>query len=274
MNTATAYHSTGAMSEQDYERERKRIEQDHTDNAVQGQNKNAIRERALAELFARSGWTQQQLAEKESGITGKKVSRPYIAKRLKFGAFLRFVSTGNNPEKEPLLIPIDLNERAFRKYWDQTEKGADERMRFRRVAEMIRQDTEIVDTYCRFKRDQAQAKIKDIIAKFGDGKWHTVEEIAEGIGVDLETAKMRMYRAKSDGAGKCHYESRKYGKTTQYRIIRGGGRKVDMTALEKEIAPILDALDEEGGKNAATMSPPTVLHLAHQLRKLIERLAQ
>ncbi len=111
-------------------------------------------ELALSELFAKSGWTQQQLAEKESEITGKKVSRPYIAQRLKFGSFLQFVATGNNSEKQGFEVPIDLSERKFREYWSKTDKGTDERLRFRRVAAMIKEDSEVIDSFCRFKRDE------------------------------------------------------------------------------------------------------------------------
>jgi len=271
---AKATQDSRIMSESGYDEERSKIESEYSLHKATGQNAAAIKERALADLFARSGWTQQQLAERETLLTGKRVSQPYIGYRLRFGRFLQFITQGYKSEKEPFLIPIDLNESIFRKkYWEQTDK-ADERMRFRRVAEMIRQDTEVVDSFCRFKREKPGIETKDIIDKFADGKWHAIEAIAEHIGAPVDATKARLREAKNKNFGKCVYESRKHGKTMQYRIVKGGGRKVDVAALGKEIEPILAALDEEGQKNAATVSPSTVAYLAHKIRSLIEKLAQ
>ena len=43
-------------------------------------------------------------------------SQAWIVCRLRFGAFLQFITTGNNSE-----IPANLSERRFRGYWEQTE---------------------------------------------------------------------------------------------------------------------------------------------------------
>jgi hypothetical protein len=60
----------------------------------------------LALLFARSGWTQEQLAEKE-----RKIQR-WVSYRLTFGRFLNFSTTVLNPQ-----IPLSsLTERRFRDY--------------------------------------------------------------------------------------------------------------------------------------------------------------
>jgi hypothetical protein len=63
-------------------------------------------DQALAELFVRSGWTQEQLAAEE----GKK--QAYISQRLVFGRFLGFIATAINPEFTP--IRVQLTERHFR----------------------------------------------------------------------------------------------------------------------------------------------------------------
>jgi len=53
---------------------------------------------AFANLFHRSGWTQEQLAKKE----GK--SQPWIVVRLRFGRFLKFITGSNNSEEAWNLI--------------------------------------------------------------------------------------------------------------------------------------------------------------------------
>src|SRR5262245_52706437 len=53
------------------------------------------RDQALALLFYRSGWTQEELAEKE----GKSVS--WISYRLRFGRFLNFSTVVEKSENRP-----------------------------------------------------------------------------------------------------------------------------------------------------------------------------
>lgn len=81
-------------------------------------------EQALAQLFYRSGWTQEQLAQEE----GK--NRTRITQMLQFGRFLNFVTTGNNLPKDQF---SKLSERSFRHFWARTEPGGNERIRFLEV---------------------------------------------------------------------------------------------------------------------------------------------
>jgi len=81
-----------------------------------------IRDQALARLFVSSGWTQQELAE----FVGK--SQFWVSKRLLFGRFLGFISTGYKTENLPEHFP----ERRFRSFWSRTQ-GADPRQRFTHV---------------------------------------------------------------------------------------------------------------------------------------------
>jgi hypothetical protein len=74
---------------------------------------------ALAVLFYRSGWTQEELATKE------RKSRSYLARMLLFGRFLIFVPMGTNPES----LPNNRTEQRFRAFWERTESGPNERDR-------------------------------------------------------------------------------------------------------------------------------------------------
>jgi hypothetical protein len=91
---------------------------------------NAKREQALAVLFYRSGWTQEELAKKE----GKSVS--WMSYRLVFGRFLNF---STNVEKQKTL-PKNLTEGRFRSYWQQTDKSANERGRFIQTLDLMKND--------------------------------------------------------------------------------------------------------------------------------------
>ena len=71
----------------------------------------AKRDQALAQLFARSGWTQEELGKKE----GK--SQDWISLRLRFGRFLNFTTAVVNSE-----LPRNLTEWRFRELWEQTDK--------------------------------------------------------------------------------------------------------------------------------------------------------
>jgi len=69
-------------------------------------------EQELAGLFHRSGWTQGELAKKESK------THQWVAYRMRFGRFLNFATAVANPE----FMPPGLAERAFRDLWEQTDK--------------------------------------------------------------------------------------------------------------------------------------------------------
>lgn len=79
---------------------------------------------------------------------------------------------------------------------------------------------------------------------------------------------------RTQGSYRAHCEKRLYGTETQYRIVPGGGKKLEMIVVMQELEPILEGLEAEGRKNMATMSPGTVATLAHRLRKAIESLAK
>jgi hypothetical protein len=244
----------GAMPKDEYERQRTEIEERYP---AKGASLAALRDQALADLFYRSGWTQEQLAAKE----GK--TQQWVAYRLRFGRFLHFTTSSCNSGKAPL----KLTEGKFRSLWDRTEKG-DERVRFREVARMLEEDMILSLTHA--KKPKIGHAIMD---QFADGGWHKIETIfkhVEAPEIDVRNVLKNMERKGTYGS---HCESRKSGRSFQYRIVKGGSKKIDVAALEKEMRPLLQALETEGKKNMATMSPSTVLHLAHSIKKLMEKMA-
>jgi hypothetical protein len=108
-----------------------------------------------------------------------------------------------------------------------------------------------------------------IVEQFGDGKWHSQATIAKAldttedhVATTLETMrKMQTYGAKS--------ERKRVGTSCSYRIFRKENM-ISSNELVEKLGPIIKGLKAEGKKNAATMSPGTVAHLAAQLRKLLD----
>lgn len=92
MNAVAQVHvmAPRRMTPDDYRAERERIRQTYGDNA---KDANGLREQALAALYHRSGWTQDELAKVEG------ISRPQMTMRLLFGRFLGFVAAGNIPNE-------------------------------------------------------------------------------------------------------------------------------------------------------------------------------
>jgi transcriptional regulator with XRE-family HTH domain len=118
----------------------------------------------LALLFARSGWTQEQLADKE----GK--SRPYITQRLIFGRFPN-VAMATSTE-----IPLSsLIERRFRDYWSRTE-GTHARQRFAAVLKLMRSEATLRQP------PVLKGLGKAIAEEFADGEWHKLETIVAASG--------------------------------------------------------------------------------------------
>jgi hypothetical protein len=62
----------------------------------------------MARLFEESEWSQEQIAQHVSEVTGKVIRQSYVSRRLTFGRFLKVMPTGHNS---------GLNERRFRRHY-------------------------------------------------------------------------------------------------------------------------------------------------------------
>lgn len=244
------------MDEKTYEIRRQQI-QDQVDAA--SQRASAIADQGFASLFIESGWTQDMIAKRE----GK--SQAWVSYQLCFGRFLGFITSGDNLANPPK----NLTERLFRTHFERTDKGLKEPKRFQLVVDSLVENLVIRKSPSRKQHSRAIAET------FSDGKWHSVEKIAEGIGIDADDAREKMSYMKQRGYCGTFVQERPCGKTVEYRIRKSKSpRVVPLDLLQKEIGPILKDLEKEGRANAATFSGPAIINLAHKLKKVIDELAK
>jgi hypothetical protein len=249
---ALAGRPVARMTEAEYEKERARLRDLHGDSPVQAAAK---RDQAMALLFARSGWTQEELARKEDK------GQAWIALRLRFGRFLNFNTTDVvNAEG----IPNNLTEGRFRGYWERTDKQDTERQRFDAVREMI--------TAAPTQRIVRPVLAPTIVKEFGDGEWHHLKDIASTVAdgdeeyVTSSLGMMLKYVVHDAKA-----EKRKHGTSYEYRIFKGAAsRVVALKEIRTKLGPLIKELKAEGKKNMATMSPFTVARIAGLLERQLD----
>jgi hypothetical protein len=245
------------LTPDEFKRRREEIKATYGENRQQA---GARFEQALARLFYESGWTQDQLAAAE----GK--SKTHIDRMCRFGRFLSFPPVGGNTA----IPPANLTERRFRGYWEQTDKAeSNERIRFRDVLRLIEEETRVGKPPVK-KTAVGEA----IVEKFADGHWHELATIVKGVAATEQDVSVVLDGMEKSGTYRCHCERRPKGKTTQFRIIKGGGLKVDMDVLLKEVRPILQDLKAEVKKSYAVYSPNALQLLIHRFEQALESLAK
>jgi hypothetical protein len=251
------------MTEAEYRRARDELRATYGETRAQA---GAQADQALAALFVRSGWTQEQLAT----VEGKK--HAYIGYRLIFGRFLGFSTAVENPEWSA--IRARLTEWRFRVYWGRTrELGTNERQRFVAVQKALLADVRIGRSTRPKKAIGAAIK-----ATCADGKWHAFAVIhervqtieADATAADVATVLEWIVQRSTYGLTG---EKQKGAKGWRYKLLVSGAY-IPLHALMQELGPLLDGLEIEGRKNHVTASPPQVAYLTAKIRQLLERLTK
>ena len=242
-----AFSSAGRMSPAEYDLQRAKLPDVR-------KHAGARFDQELATLFYRSGWTQEQLAKKE----GK--SQQHIQRHLLFGRFLNFTPFGVNPEN----TPNNLTEGRFRKYWLQTEKAGNERIRFQQVLDLIRDHTVISNSTI------AKGYPKIIREHFADAKWYPLADIAEKLDdPDHAAVERALYGMKKDKTADIETRLRGRDQHKEYRIFPRE-KTVSTTELAEKLGPLIKDLKEEGKKSMARMVPAKVAMLADLLQRLLD----
>lgn len=239
------------MTEADYEAERAALRATYGDDKYEA---DAMRVRALAMLFARSGWTQEDLAEKE----GK--SQTWVAQNLLFGRFLN-IAVAINPET----LPTNLKEGTFRKYWKAADAcGGNERQRFALVARAIQAGAEL-----KLPREHTDLAPR-IIKEFGDGNWHAEQTIVEHFSDDDPADVLnRLKTLAGVGSHNTRAERQKHGRGHRIRLFRQE-RTISTAEIRTKLLPLIEGLKTEGRKNMATMVPAAVARLAALLERQLD----
>jgi hypothetical protein len=253
MSAVIDFAAAGVMSETVYEAKRDALRATYGDTAT---DRLARFEQGLAQLFVESGWTQDQLALKE----GK--SQSWVKERVRFGRFLDFSANA--------LLPKNLTEGRFRKYWEQTPAEAKEEKRFHQVQQAIAEDVSL-------QGDRSKNKNKDlakaILERFGDGHWHWESTIVAQTGGSPEAVASVLFQMFNSGTYHTHCERKKGGKDGwKYRIVVGVGRKIDVSIVVKELSPFIKELEAEGRKPQLLLSSGVPAMMAVKLKEILEKL--
>lgn len=265
--TATATKTANKkMTEAEYDLRRK-----HDDEQVEARQElvDAYRDQAYAKRFYDSGWTQQELADKE----GK--SQPWIVCRIRFGKFMDWlnvaiITTGNNRA----LAPKNLTERRFRSYWEQTS-GNKDTARFRKVWKMIQEKL--------VERDTHQRSRKIITEKCNSDAFYTIAEVCKRStykdnGETKSLTETQAYQAltRMDNLGLC--ERRNTAQGPAYRIRRGEGRcHLDTAVLKhtiKEASALIRSIIKSATGDEARYSATGVALDAGKLKDLMNELKE
>lgn len=236
------------MSEAEYDAERARLTALYGETSVEAAAK---RDQALARLFERSKWTQEQLAAKENK------SRQWIVTRLRFGAFLNFATVVAKAES----VPNNLTEGRFRSYWSRTDNDGDDRDRFHAVIRMMQSERVTAP-----RRPKIGNKIRE---QFADGKWHNLDVIANKLDADVDHVRETLDGISKNQTYDCRAEKKKVGTGSAYRVFKLD-KAISLDEITEKLTPILLGLEAEGKKTMATMAPAAVAILAHKLRTLLK----
>src|SRR5215471_755573 len=241
------------MTMDEYQAARARILATYGSNARDAGQQRA---KAMAQLYVESGWQKEALAEVEG------VSQRYIECLLLWGRFLRTSGSQSG----------DCTERKFRDLWRRTDQTASEEARFAAVAEMLKD--ELQDTP-QVRRISHATLAHALLEKFSDGKFHRLSAMAATIGAEPVVVEQVLERIVQHGAYRASGEKRSAGKDgMQYRLVKGGRKRIDLTAFYTEAKPLLDDMEEMINGHLVHFSQAGMKHLYLQFRQLIDRMAR
>jgi hypothetical protein len=251
--SAVAALRSGHMTEEEYDRERAKLRNTYGDTSAE----TAKHDQALANLYCRSGWTQEQLANKEGR------THQWVSNLMFFGQFLNFANSLAEPES----LPKNLSAKKFLGLYEQqsVQTEHNERIRFQVVLKLMRSQS-----IATARRPSIGKSIKE---RFADGKWHPLHTIVEGLGADEAHVLDTINGMSKNGTYGCKVERKRVSKHIEFRIFKQD-KAVSVEELTTKLRPIVEDLKAEGKKNMATMVPAEVAMLAARLERLLNEWAE
>lgn len=252
------------MSDLEFDEKLKQIEQTY---GAGREGVEARRDQELSRLFNECEWTQDRIARK----IGR--HQTWVSLRLRFGAFLSFMTTGHKTE----ISTQSLTERAFRSLWSQT-KGK-EQERFEKVAELLK------------ARECATTGYKNLIKKpgYGDeirsilsnGKWHTVESVVsrmrekfpefDRVKFANQIAKLRLPKGKM-----LQTQGRGERKRCRMSDAKASPDVAQTKTLElyEQIKPLIDEIEFWGTRHIAEVSVQEIRRIGIKLQRVFDSILQ
>lgn len=236
------------MTEQQFDARLQEIDKEY---ASKREGAEAYRDQEMSRLFVQCGWTQEAIAKHMCK------AQSWVARRLHFGRYLRFMPSGHN-HKPP---PHPLTERRFRDNWARAGKGhpkETEDERFARVQKLIEADNNpIPKNYGNLVRKPGiKQAVIDVIS---DGKRRTTAEIAELVSEKIPETdasqvieSIKLIRRKPPRG--MALDARHSGRTHKYRLVPRKG-------------PSPKPIDPEKAGAVAVEAIPLVKECIHLLRQ-------
>jgi hypothetical protein len=219
------------------------------------------RTRALAKLYAESGWGVPRLAAAEGFTTHR------IGELVTFGNFLLWL------ERNGFQVPT-LSEKVFRQHWRRTKALPSTESRYAVVAESWTASlAEPQGTRHRATRQLS----REILKQFSDGLWHRLTDIADAVQGDVSAVREICDRVVILGTFQTFGERRPAAPvhgSFSYRFVEGGQKRIDLIAFYAEVQPVLDELDSLVNGHSVDFSKQAVKMAVTQFRQVVDRMAR
>ena len=221
------------------------------------------RAQEFALLYAKSGWTQRELAKHEG------ISQSSMFHKLVFGKFLLWLITSCNQ-------PWTRTDGYFRTLWETTNQTKTAEERFAEIAEMIRTPPDTKETKeTPHSRKDVQRLSKQLIARFTDGKWHSLADIAAAVEATRPMVRSIMDRIVREGTYETFAERRHAGKGSySYRLVKGGGKKIDLQVFQTEMKKTLEDMDDLINGHQVHFSQSLMQTYFAEFRKVLDKLTR
>ena len=144
------------------------------------------------------------------------------------------------------------------------------------VIKMLRtpQDAKETQETCHSRKD-VQRLSKQLIARFADGKWHSLADIAAAVEATRPMVRSILDRIVREGTYETFAERRHAGKGSySYRLVKGGGKKIDLQVFQTEIKKTLEDMDDLINGHQVHFSQSLMQTYFAEFRKVLDKLTR